>query len=204
MVADFIPQNSRPLFVQVETSSEAVGINKAAHSDLVIVQGSYLHLAQNGIRNQSVITGLSSLDATQHMELALAQIRDALMTGGYLLHVQDTRPGFNSVEQQLEKEGAHQPYNAEVLKQSPTNNVALRLETPRGRVDVIELFRRRLGDVINGTDGMELLFNEWVTASASTQEKMSRFYDYGIVVGGADRSNENIASAVVTVARKKA
>lgn len=204
MVADFIPDASRNKFVQLETSAEAVNINKNNHPDLVIAHGSYLHLSQSGLRYQPVITGLSSLDATQHMELALREIRDALAAGGYLLHMQDTRPGFNSVERQLRSMGVSQPYNADVLTQSPTNNVAMLLQTPEGKLDVIELFRRRLGEVIRGTDGMELLCNDWITASAVSNEPQSRYYDYGIMIGDQQSGRqERIASAVVTIARKK-
>lgn len=204
MVADFIPQASRNAFVQVETSAEAVSINKGNHPDLVIVQGSYLHLTQSGLRNLPVVTGLSSLDATQHMELALEQIRDALAAGGYLLHMQDTRPGFNAVERQLQSQGVQKPYSADVLTQSPTENVAMLLRTPEGKVDVIELFRRRLGEVIRGTDGMELLYNDWVTASTPSTEAFSRYYDYGIAIGNPEPGQQQrIASAVVTVARKR-
>ncbi len=206
MVAKLFPFDAQGKWLQMELNPQAVEINKKKNPSLPVMQGSYHRLQKQGVRSMfPVITGLSSLDATQHLAHAVKQIRDGLRDGGSLFHVQDVRPGLDVVHRQLKELAAPEPYATQEL-QGPTAglNTVLTYKGQSERINVVELFRQRLGAVIQNTPGLELLENQWVTAGGKNKEsKNDRQYSMGIYLElPADRSPIQQASAVVTVARK--
>jgi SAM-dependent methyltransferase len=210
MVEQLLPLDelSRKEWIQLDVNPSSIVVNKKRHPDSRIVQGSYLDLLRgqnlDGIMN--VITGLSSFDATNFVPKAVEEVRYALREGGYFLHVQDVRPGMVSIIHQLQAMGRNTPYKALVLPDSHNSNEFLAFETDEGFLSVSELFRRYLGSVIEADEGMELLFNDWITARTRVKanERMSRLYFMNILLGVSPKFfSEHVTSAVVTLARKK-
>lgn len=206
MVSTLLPPEAQSNWVQMELSPKAVAMNREANPGKRVFAGSYLQLADQGITNLlPVITGLSSLDATGHIDHAVEQIRQALKMDGLLLHVQDTRPGVTIVHQELKHSGVPAPYiNAFIDDPAAQPNQAVAYGTVKDAVDVIELFRRRLGRAIEQNGGFRLEENAWMTAIGDgTNPKMNRHSELGIMLGL--ETNEppiNTASAVITVARR--
>lgn len=104
MWAEFIPEDIRPRFIQIEVNKAAVERNRERNPNAQVFKGSYLNLLKiQGLTRKSVdmITGLSTLDATAYPERALEQMREVLKPGGHIFHFQDVRPGFGVIISEL-------------------------------------------------------------------------------------------------------
>ncbi len=207
MVAHLLPPAAQATWLQMELNPEAAKMNRDNNSRQVIL-GSYHKLREQGAQDAfHVVTGLSSLDATEHVDHAVDQIHGALKSGGYLLHVQDARPGVAGVHQQLRHAGEAAPYSVVYLDDANARPNDILLYRHGGvLVDVVELFRRRLGRAIADHPGFELLQNEWMTAEGpGTHPLADKHVELGVFVGVGKQAAKPIdaASAVITVARKK-
>ena len=207
MVQRLLPiGNNIKTWTQLEVSPSAVEVNSKRHPRSDIRQGSYLSLDQGDqdLRDRPIITGLSSLDATCFIDKAIEQIRMALSDGGFLFHVQDVRPGNGVVMQQLYDENCRLPYDGYFLNGGDNKAIAYRVGD--SYVSVGELFRRRLGQAISSNAGMELLFNDWITArqALGRRSKEARFYFLNVLMKlNPDIVDHHSVSTVVTVARKR-
>lgn len=207
MVEKLLPPNAKSNWLQMELSPAAAKMNADAHPGSRVLVGSYLRLSEQGVKEMfDVVTGLSSLDATAYIDHAVEQVRMALKKGGYLLHVQDTRPGVLLVHQELRHRGAPSPYDRIYIddeKAKPNNTLLYRHGMQA--FDVIELFRRRLGRAISDNKGFELVENSWMTAvGAGTTPGMNKYSELGLMAGLEATGPESIdaASAVITVAKR--
>lgn len=187
-------------WAQVELNPRAVALNRARHPLATIVEGSYFRLVDSlQLRGTNVITGLSCLDATHFLPQVIASVRDSLRAGGYLLHIQDVRPGDGAGFRYMQRHGHTPPYPNLILP----NGSPLLYPIQSSMVSVGEMLREELGEVITSTDGMELLFNEWVEARRTVSSgTMARLYYLNTLLGIAPPAEDSI-SAIVTVARKK-
>lgn len=213
---EMVEQLMRPLipnpggWAQIDINPAAVKENKRRHPHSAIYQGSYLHLTKElNLRDKlNLITGLSSLDSTTFIEQAITEIRDSLRKNGFFLHVQDVRPGAAVVIQELMRMGLNPPFKGETLNLLPKNGIDMvTYETPEETLSVGELFRRAIGRAIKGTEGMDLIFNDWITARKKIEGKSraARLYYMNMDLFDPYRALQNdFASAVVTVARKVA
>lgn len=187
-------------WAEVDVNPAVIAENKRRHPTATVFQGSYLDTAKLGLNNTlNIATGLSSLDATQFVPEAVHQITNTLQLGGYLLHVQDVRPGNGTGNRELRHRGMSPPFDCHFLK-AGTQDV-LCYSTPTGIVSVGELFRQNLGRAIETEPNLELLMNNWVVAKRPINEKYGRTYYMNISMLSTDRVEE--AHAVVTLARKK-
>ncbi len=209
MVGKLLPPNAQTNWVQMELNPAAAKLNSEANPGLTVVTGSYLRLVEQHLTNMfKVVTGLSSLDATAHIDHAVEQIRQALKMDGYLLHVQDTRPGLMVAQQELVHLGGTPPFDAIGMNDPnamPNNTILYRhgLAT----FDVIELFRRRLERAIRDNGGFELLESKWMTAvGPGDVPGVDKYSELGVHVGlqsPGGRPPRNSASAAITVARRR-
>jgi hypothetical protein len=208
MVAKLLPYHAQGTWLQMEICPRSVALNQQQNPGKMIIQGSYHRLVDQGVRNTfSTITGLSSLDATAHLEHAVEQVCAALKPGGHLLHVQDTRPGQLLSQQQLAHEGSPGPWNV-VLLRTPNalQNRVIDYVHLGQLVHVQELFRRRLARAIVSCSDLELLESRWVTAvGPASQPAIEKWYEYGTFTGlpTPEGPGYDSASAVVTVARRR-
>ncbi|MFA5842321.1 MAG: class I SAM-dependent methyltransferase [Candidatus Gracilibacteria bacterium] len=176
-------------------------------------RASYLNLRLNN--ELSLITGLSSLDSTSFMGQAILKIRNALKEGGFLFHLQDVSPSFSSCLEEMIFSGEPFPYHVECLdpeamrpngsltgRHSLDKIVAYR--TQKGPLPVAELFRRRLGRAIQGTPGLELIANEWITAHSIAPFPGKGGVFYSGAFSPHSMPGHQMVSGVVTIARKKA
>lgn len=205
MVEELLPQSvTRSSWVQLEANPSAVSENQRRHPNSRIVEGSYLNMGVSGL---DIVTGLSSLDATCFLDQAIEQVRSALKEGGYLLHVQDVRPGKGFGLREMAHMGHKPPFNAEIPKDVDDPLTYFTDRQKQKAVSVGELFRRNLGRTIENNSGMELLFNRWVTARKPIDGPPALWYFMNILLRAeyfppeTDQTEE--VSAVVTVARKR-
>lgn len=205
MVEELLPHHLRPEWLQMELSPQALEANRRRHPGSTIVQGSYLRMGEGLKEGFNIVTGLSSLDATYFLDEAIKKISTALVAGGYLVHIQDVRPGAGVGLRELQRLGATPPYAAEIL---PGNQVSTYL-IGNQYISVGEIFRRQLGRVLDANPGMEVLMNDWVTVQKFRQRTdMSLWYFMNTLLRGCpcfpmESGPMEDVSAVVTVARKK-
>lgn len=214
MVEELLPQNiNRSSWVQLEVNPSAVNENRRRHPGSTIVQGSYLH---NIGENLNVVSSLSSLDATVFLDHAIERVRRALSRGGYLISVQDVRPGIGFGFREMKHQGCTPPYDVASLPTGLNGGLDpfVYLNPLTGQLtNVGECFRRGLGRALDDNKGMDVLMNEWVTVQRPVRD-FSRWYFMNVLLT-VDRSQtptgcflhetmpmEDV-SAVVTVARRK-
>lgn len=214
MVNELLPftADQRRTWVQMDVNPDAVAANNKRHPENTIMHGSYLDM--HGTLNLpddslDIVTGLSSLDATRFLPQAIAEIRRVLKRGGYLVHMQDVRPGLGFGFDEMARRGTTPPFDAELL---PSGNnggmdpIAYHTST-EGLISVGECFRRGLGRAISTDPEMELLTNNWFTARRSRpQDQPTMLYGMNVRLDYIEpgKSPFKEASAVVTIARKKA
>lgn len=207
MAAKLLPPETQNTWVQMELCPRAVTLNRQQNPGRTIVEGSYLRLREQGLSSVfQTISGLSSLDATGHIDRAVEEIRLALQEGGFLIHVQDTRPGRTIVHQELERAGVASPYRAtNINDRNAEPNTTISYRCGGETVNVIELFRRRLERALKENGGYDILESDWVTAvGRGSEEGKSKHSELGVCVTlGSERDSIDTASAVVTVARRK-
>lgn len=188
-------------WAQVEINKNAVDENRRRHPESTIITGSYHRTSDLGLRNQiNTASFLSSLDATHFITHAINEIRQTLVKGGYLFHVQDVRPGIGVGPRELKRLGYEQPYRAECIPGSHPNPLLYIIENDWR--SVIDLFRTNLGAAIKSVLGMELIFNEWVTASRKSKLSLPGEVYYSNMRLTSPEQPIHQASAVVTVAKK--
>lgn len=216
MVHEWLPLDAeeRRTWIESDADRGAVRINKKRHPDADIRHGSYLRARETLLSDgdAAVVTGLSSLDATNFLPHALAEIRNVLRDKGYLVHIQDVRPSIHVGFRQLEHEGIQSPYDAlynnHPLARKYPNPYGYCLGHETGQLKAVstgELFRRHIGRAIMGTGGLRLLFNNWVRVARKKQEPGSSPHTYflNIRFPNPPTIQKDTAFAVVTVARKE-
>ncbi len=77
-------------WIQFEPNPNARDENKRRNPHADVRTGSYYQIP---VREASLLTGLSSLDAPFDISYAIKEIATALKRGGYFLHIQDVSPG---------------------------------------------------------------------------------------------------------------
>lgn len=204
MVEELLPNNiDRSSWMQIDANPSAVRENQNRHPAARVQQGSYLHM--DGVRNLNIVTGLSSLDATCFVDRAIEQIRWALKKGGYLLHVQDVRPGINYGIREAQYMGLEPPYEIEIA-QGSKEPLSYWSQHQQEYINVGELFRRRFGRAIENSPGMELVFNKWVNVRKFLNNGPARWYFLNILLQAPYFPPEALSvedvSAVVTVAKR--
>lgn len=209
MVECLLPHDiDRNSWVQLECNPASVRENQRRHPSSRIVQGSYHDLGVSGL---NIVSGLSSLDNTWFVNEAIEEIRRALRDGGYLLHVQDVRPGIGYGFREMEYLGVEQPCEIEIASGFP-DPLTFFVRSQQEYLNVGECFRRNLGRAVKANPGMELLFNKWVNLRKFRSEGPALWYFLNILLKGdpyfpfpedGQKPIEDV-SAIVTVARKKA
>jgi len=211
MVEDLMPirESDKLTWTQIDVNQDAVEENRRRHPFSNISKGSYLNL---GLRDcLPLVTGLSSLDSTAFIDRAVQQVRDALVEGGFFLHVQDVGPCIWGPFQEMVSMGEKFPYNVEmnpsmcpngqIDESDALHNIAM-YHSKEGVLSVVELFRRRIGRAISSTPGMKLLENDWFTAiGLSKSREDACFYNSGYL-DQSSNPNLQVVSAVVTLAKK--
>ena len=194
---------------QLDVNESSVRSNRSLHPKSRVVQGNYLDLDKSG--QFDLITGLSSLDSTIFIDRVIEQIRDALRQGGFLFHVQDVLPGATIPRIEMLREGHSQPLIAEYPRQLASANLLDRLSQVTSYwsaregcfLSSVELFRRHLAAAIKRVEGMEIVFDDWLTAcNPNNPDKRGVLYS-GIASNyGHFKPDSQMASAAVTVVKK--
>lgn len=209
MVEDLLPisDDQRRTWVQIDANPAAVAENQRRHPQSNIFPGSYHKLGLNG--TQSIITGLSCLDSTAFMEVAVASIRDALKKGGYFLHLQDVKPGWSPPFQEVVLRKQKLPVKVEVAEEQSSlahhifpHNIMV-YHCNGELVSVMELFRGRLERAIKTVGGLEVVESDWITAVHHNiaDPKQARFYGSGYNMQSSNPTNQ-IVSTIATLARR--
>lgn len=206
MVHQFLkPLINASSWSEVDVNPYAVAENKRRHPDARVLIGSYLNLEQTrGLPAKvDMITGLSSLDATQFIPKALGEIRKKLHIGGFLLHIQDVRPGLGTPVRELEHMGIKPPFDAYTLRSNVNIEEPLVYQTHEGFLSVGELFKRNLGRLIEEQHGFRLLVNDWFSARRNTPDPSQggSAYHMNIHLRGIPRPVDEV-SVVVTLAQR--
>lgn len=192
---------------EVDVNSQAVAENRRRHPDARIINGSYLNLEEaTGLPAKvDIVTGLSSLDATQFIPQALKEIRNKLHIGGFFLHIQDVRPGFGTPIRELEYMGIKPPFDAYTLRSNVNIEEPLVYQTHEGLLSVGELFKRNLGRLIKEQHGLRLLVSDWFSAirNAPDPSKGGSAYYMNIHLRGIPHPIDEV-SVVVTLAQRVA
>lgn len=186
---------------EIELNFNAVEENKRRHPQAAIHQGSYHNVQALGLQsNLEMVTGLSSLDATQFIAHAVEQMSSAIKPGGWFFHAQDVRPGAGTGHREMQFMGIEQPYDVEVFASTDT---VLTYKTPEGMLSVGELFRRNLERAVKADPTLELVMSDWVVAKRRLSLKeLGRVYYLNALLTVSVPVEE--ASMVITLARKKA
>lgn len=187
---------------EVELNLKAVEENKRRHPQAVIYQGSYHNVQALGLHsNLDMVTGLSSLDATQFVAHAVEQMSSTLKPDGWFFHVQDVRPGAGAGYREMQSMGIkQQPYDVEAFR---STDLVLTYKTPEGFLSVGELFRRNLERAVQADPTLDLVLSDWVVAKRRLSlQELGRVYYLNSLLTVAAPVEE--ASMVVTLARKKA
>ncbi len=207
MVHQFLePSIHASSWSEMDVNPSAVAENIRRHPNAKVFAGSYLNLGQ--VRelpeHVDIITGLSSLDATQFIPQALSEIREKLRVGGFLLHIQDVRPGLGTPVRELEHMGLSAPFRAYVAQSNVGIQEPLAYETPEGLLSVGELFRRNLGRLIERQHGMRLLVNDWISARRLANPSLGgSAYYMNMHLRGIPHLVDEV-SVVVTLAQRQA
>ncbi|MBI5414716.1 hypothetical protein HZA38_04340 [Candidatus Peregrinibacteria bacterium] len=208
MVEQLLPvtQSQRSTWTQIDLNPSAVIENRSRHPSSHIEIGSYLHMDTS--RCSHIVTGLSSLDTTAFVDRAVQQVATRLYGGGFLVHVQDMLPGWSVSLKEVLSRGEPFPYTVEIVppKTKQENKVfphnIQMYHTRNGVVSVMELFRDRLAKVIEQTGELKLLESEWFTAIGEVADPaQAYFYNSGFRYRSSNPSVQ-IASVVVTIAKK--
>lgn len=203
------PHIDKSTWTQVEINPGSIAENQRRHPSSKIVRGSYLNIEKTlGIRNKlDIATGLSSLDATAFVERAVAEIRSALKSGGYFLHIQDVGPGRGTPIREMKKMGFDLPLDCERWANNPRS--ILTYLDPRFpeevalRYTVGDLFKNYLARAIEEDPEMELLADNWVTSRRATKGNSQKGYIYFLNTSVLTLESIEEVSAIVTLARKK-
>jgi ubiquinone/menaquinone biosynthesis C-methylase UbiE len=156
------PIISKPSWTQTDVNMLCLARNVHQHPDSRIEYASYLNL-RDDLPGETfdIVTGLSALDNTVHIERAISEIRQVLVEGGYLLHVQDVLPAQEIAQKELLDNGIPLPH---VVKKSVLAPVIASFLVPEeGFVSTQELFRRQIGRVIENNPDLELIMNDHIT-----------------------------------------
>ena len=197
---------NRNTWTEADINPSSVASNRSLHPDSKIYTGSYHDVSTLGLSgNMDIVTGLSTLDATQFIPHAIGQIREALRSGGYLFHVQDVRPGRGAGIRELKAMGQIMPYECLTARNSNTEQDFMAFRTPGGIISSGELFRRQMGRAFKEDGGYEVLVNDWVRSVKPVPGKVSRIYyqniDMQYVKGNPPATHE--AYVIMSLAKKK-
>lgn len=203
MVEELLPTHAdKSKWTQFDVNPKIVRENKRRHPNSIIRVGSFHSPEHLGLNVPvDIVTGAPSLDATGFMPHAVKQISSILKPGGYLLHIQDVRPGLGAGPKEMNAMGLSEPYNIEGMQNM---DGPLSFKVPHeGFVSVGELFRRRIGMIIEyGNTGFEVILNKWITAQRNLAAgNMGLIYYLNMICG--TNMPEKEASAIVTLAKKK-
>jgi hypothetical protein len=204
MARDLLPDGiDRRHWKQLELNPDSCSANRARGPTPEVLEGSY-HRVQDlfGPDSHTIVTGLSTLDATVHQTHAIRQIAHAARS--HLLHVQDMQPTPLLAPLTLMEMGYRPPFLSKTLGGRAV--VFLPGENNFEPLYRMELFRRRIYRIITGIPGLELLCNGYVTATKPMPEaEQSSYYVQGMVFSHPVPRGEvpvMQASAVITLARK--
>ncbi|MFH1446087.1 MAG: hypothetical protein ABIG43_01580 [Chloroflexota bacterium] len=216
MVNEWLPltDEQRRNWLESDVNSHAVQANRVMHPNANVQVGSMYDLVGTlGIPEGTVplVTGLSSLDAPDFIDDAVKGIRDLLASGGYLVHVQDVRPGIQVSFDELVHEGEKFPLKAALA--IPPQGITMETFNPHvyqrnngTLVSTTELFSRRLGRALSQVGGFKVLQNNWICAFEPSEDGMTWVYVMNMrapVLSREYKNPMNLAYAVVTVAKKK-
>jgi hypothetical protein len=212
MVHQLLPltEEERATWTECEINPGSAEALRQRYPDSKIIRGSYLRLRESLGRTEGIdtISGLSSLDATNHLEEAIKEIRESLSVGGFLVHMQDVRPGVNHPINVLNSAGYRRPYQCVIGVDGPPLLPGM-VPNPHGyiiqgeAISSAELFRQALGETVKNTKGLRLLFNRWVYAVCPLEndDEFSAFLmDMVAVRRRFDKAKT--AHAVITVAQR--
>ncbi|MBT3705029.1 hypothetical protein HOG17_04600 [Candidatus Peregrinibacteria bacterium] len=215
MVNEWLPLSDDQLqsWTETDINREAVETNRLRRQSGSSVKIASMYDLEKDLKLRGqkipVITGLSSLDAPAFLERAISSIRNALVRGGHLVHIQDVRPGIHMGTDQLKHEQKPGPHTVGFARPPEGINIINPhvYFRPDGSFESsVELFRRRLGRSIMGTSGLRLVKNEWVVATEPTEDESSYVYAMNmrgpLPTGYTGGSPSNLACAVVTIAQK--
>lgn len=192
-------------WTQIDVNPHAVSENKKRHPQSNIFQGSYHRLTEQGLSGRlSMVTGLSSLDATQFIPEAIEEIRQSLKIGGFLLHIQDVRPGVGAGIREMRHLNIQPPYSVEGVFNRYTRDIDPISYHPchNERFTTLEALRRQLDRAITQTPGMEIILNSWITAQRpiSQQEFPGKKYYANMLLQMPELTEQ--ASVIATIARR--
>jgi SAM-dependent methyltransferase len=206
MVHNFLDGTiSKNSWTEMDINAKSVEANSKLHPGSRIIKASYHDLdALNLHETLDVVTGLSTLDATQHIPHAIGQIRKALRKGGYLFHVQDVRPGNGAGIRELMAMGIKPPYQCLAVDSGSRQPGFVAFGTDNEVFSTGELFRRQLNRAFSADQGYELLMNDWVRTAKEIPGKISRTYYMNSDLQHISYNPAvHEAYIIVTVARKK-
>ena len=193
-------------WTEADVNPASVAQNKAIHPESRIYTASYHDVSALGLDgNLDIVTGLSTLDATQFIPHAIGQIRQALRSGGYILHIQDVRPGQSAGIREIRAMGQELPCHCLIVKNSNHSQDFMAFQTPEGPLSSGELFRRQMSRAFKEDGGYEVLANDWVRSGKEIPGKVSRIYYQNIDLQyiKSEQPATHEAYVIVSLARKK-
>lgn len=176
LVNEWLPLSpqERATWTESDINPASVAGNRARHPQSRVEVASMHHLRRDlkleGATRPRLITGLSSLDAPIFLEKAVEEVRETLKPDGFLLHIQDVRPGSHMGLKQLEKEGRKGVHPILYAPPSaPVEHINPLVYVVDGKiVSSVELFRRYLGGILVNS-GWKILQNNWMAATQAVE-----------------------------------
>lgn len=192
-------------WTEMDVNPQSVRANAKLHPGARVVTGSYHRLDSLNLHDSlDMVTGLSTLDATQFIPHAIAQIRNALRRGGYLFHLQDVRPGNGAGLRELQAMGEQSPFHCLAFHTDrPQPEFAAFASSDGSVFSTGELFRRQLDRAFVADGGYEVLLNDWVRSGKKIPGKIGRtYYLNSDLQHISAQPAQHEAYMIVTLARK--
>lgn len=189
-------------WLQIEINKNAIKENLRRNPGIKIQQGSYYDIKHKEI---DMICGLSSFDTAIFMEKALNQVANSLKKGGYFLHIQDVRPGLNTVNAYIKKNTKESATTTFELSE-PDSIIGLNIGNKI--VPTTTLFREYIVEEIKKNLNLELVFDGFahaeleLPAKTSEEESNSYYYFNSIFENIRNPKNTKAATVLITIAKK--
>ncbi len=158
-------------WIQLEINPKAIEENKRRNPQAVVFEGDYYDIKH---KNIPTICGLSSFDTAIEMDKAIDQVADALMPGGYFLHIQDVNPGFGCTTSYITRATGSYPKECLAFQKKLEKMVAFKVGGEW--VTDFELFRRNIGASLGRRRDLDVKLNRYVRARTPIRGNTSHIY----------------------------
>ena len=189
---------------QVEINPLAIAENKRRNPSASVIEGSYDNILY---KNIPLIAGLSCLDTTDDISHTIAQIAGGLMSGGYLLHLQDVGCSNQFIVRHTKKTRVDAKKHDDRLYFINDGSIWGVLIDGK-KMTINEVFQESIGDAINNNPDLELMMNHYVTAVEVIDKRLIESYFMGYIKKVENKVEPHgngirFATVLATIARKR-